>query len=44
MGFISLIAAETILLIYMQNMAGFSSFESGLMILPGALLMGLCHR
>lgn len=40
-GFIGLIAAETILPIYMQNMAGFSSFESGLMILPGALLMGI---
>ncbi|CDQ40794.1 MDR family MFS transporter [Virgibacillus salexigens] len=40
-GFIGLISAETILPIYMQNMAGFSAFESGLMILPGALLMGI---
>lgn len=40
-GFIGLIAAETILPIYMQNMAGYSAFESGLMILPGALLMGI---
>ncbi|RFA32466.1 MFS transporter [Virgibacillus dokdonensis] len=40
-GFIGLISAETILPIYMQNMAGFTPFESGLMILPGALLMGI---
>lgn len=35
-----LIAAETLLPIYMQLMAGFTALESGLMILPGALLMG----
>ncbi|MGM8365768.1 MDR family MFS transporter [Virgibacillus sp. W0181] len=40
-AFLSLIAAETILPIYMQTMAGFTAFESGLMILPGALVMGL---
>ncbi|NBJ69066.1 MULTISPECIES: MDR family MFS transporter [Clostridia] len=40
-GFIGLISAETILPIYMQNMAGFTPFESGMMILPGALLMGI---
>src|SRR5699024_11202036 len=39
--FMMLIAAETILPIYMQVMAGFSAFESGLVILPGALLMGV---
>ncbi|WP_029266842.1 DHA2 family efflux MFS transporter permease subunit [Virgibacillus alimentarius] len=39
-AFVSLIGAETILPIYMQNMAGFTAFESGLMILPGALVMG----
>ncbi len=39
-AFIGLISAETILPIYMQNMAGFTALESGLMILPGALLMG----
>ncbi len=39
--FTTLIAAETILPIYMQLMAGFSAMESGLAILPGALLMGL---
>lgn len=38
--FIGLIGAETILPIYMQNMAGFSALESGMMIMPGALLMG----
>lgn len=40
-AFMMLIAAETILPIYMQVMADFSAFESGLVILPGALLMGL---
>lgn len=39
--FVGLIGAETILPIYMQNMAGFSAIESGIMILPGALLMGI---
>lgn len=40
-AFTMLIAAETILPIYMQLMAGFSALESGLMILPGAMLMGI---
>jgi len=39
-AFMMLISAETILPLYMQLMAGFTPFESGLMILPGALLMG----
>jgi len=39
-AFTMLIAAETILPIYMQTMAGFTAFESGIMILPGALIMG----
>src|SRR5690625_3682205 len=39
--FTMLIASETILPIYMQLMADFTAFESGLMILPGALIMGL---
>ncbi|MFD2630204.1 DHA2 family efflux MFS transporter permease subunit [Oceanobacillus kapialis] len=39
-AFIGLIGAETILPIYMQNMAGFSALNSGMMILPGALIMG----
>lgn len=40
-AFMMLIAAETILPIYMQLMAGFTALESGIMILPGALIMGL---
>lgn len=40
-AFTALIAAETILPIYMQLMAGFSALESGFMILPGSILMGL---
>ena len=39
-AFTMLIAAETILPIYMQIMAGFSALESGIMILPGSLAMG----
>ncbi|WP_404451578.1 MDR family MFS transporter [Virgibacillus necropolis] len=39
-AFIGLIGAETMLPIYMQNMAGFTAIESGIMIMPGALLMG----
>ncbi|MCQ6274811.1 multidrug efflux MFS transporter [Bacillus sp. V3B] len=38
--FIGLIGSETILPIYMQNYVGFSALESGMMIMPGALLMG----
>lgn len=40
-AFISLIGAATILPIYMQNMHHFTAFQTGLMILPGALLMGI---
>ncbi|MEI3612571.1 MDR family MFS transporter [Pseudogracilibacillus sp. SO30301A] len=40
-AFTMLIASETILPIYMQLMAGFTALESGLMILPGALIMGI---
>src|SRR5690625_5006615 len=39
-AFLGLIAAETILPIYMQIMAGYTSFESGMVIFPGALLSG----
>ncbi|GGM33634.1 putative MFS-type transporter YcnB [Paraliobacillus quinghaiensis] len=39
--FVGLIGSETILPIYMQNYAGFTALESGLMIMPGAILMGL---
>ncbi|SDK28789.1 MDR family MFS transporter [Sediminibacillus albus] len=38
--FMSLIGSETILPIYMQNMMDYSALESGVMIMPGALLMG----
>src|SRR5699024_542896 len=40
-AFMGLIGAETLLPIYMQNMAGYTALESGLMILPGALVMVL---
>lgn len=39
-AFISLISAATILPIYMQDMNSFTALETGLMILPGAVLMG----
>lgn len=39
-AFMMLIAAETILPIYMQMMAGYTALESGMMMLPGALIMG----
>ncbi len=41
--FISMIGSATILPIYMQNMHGFSALESGLMLLPGAIIMGLMN-
>ncbi|SES67200.1 drug resistance transporter, EmrB/QacA subfamily [Oceanobacillus limi] len=40
-AFLGLIAAETILPIYMQNMAGYTPLDTGLVLMPGALLMGL---
>nr|WP_246187640.1 MDR family MFS transporter [Ornithinibacillus caprae] len=40
-AFLGLISAETILPIYMQNMAGYSPLDTGLVLFPGALLMGL---
>ncbi|MFZ4452384.1 MDR family MFS transporter [Salibacterium aidingense] len=39
--FMAMIGAATILPIYMQNFRDFSATESGLMMLPGALLMGM---
>ncbi|MDL4841137.1 MDR family MFS transporter [Aquibacillus rhizosphaerae] len=39
--FMGLIGSETILPIYMQRMAGFTPLESGIMIMPGAILMGI---
>lgn len=41
--FISMIGSATILPIYMQNMHGFTALESGLMLLPGAIIMGLMN-
>ncbi|MCT2535139.1 multidrug efflux MFS transporter [Aquibacillus koreensis] len=41
--FISMIGGATILPIYMQNMHDFTALESGLMLLPGAILMGIMN-
>ncbi|MFC0232124.1 MDR family MFS transporter [Bhargavaea ullalensis] len=41
--FSSMIAATVILPIYMQTMHGFTAFQSGLMLLPGAAIMGLMN-
>ncbi|MBM7651022.1 MDR family MFS transporter [Neobacillus cucumis] len=40
-SFMGLIGAETIIPLFMQNMRGFSAFEAGLALLPGALISGL---
>ncbi len=40
-GFMGLIGVETIIPLYMQNMRNFTAMESGLAILPGALVMGI---
>ncbi|MFD0824835.1 MDR family MFS transporter [Neobacillus sp. M.A.Huq-85] len=39
-SFMGLIGAETIIPLFMQNMRGFSAFEAGLALLPGALVSG----
>ncbi|MCK1975982.1 multidrug efflux MFS transporter [Jeotgalicoccus huakuii] len=39
--FMSMIGGAVILPIYMQTMLGFSAMESGMMLLPGALIMGI---
>lgn len=41
--FIAMIGGAVVLPIFMQNMLGFTAFESGLMLLPGALLMGVMN-
>lgn len=41
--FISMMGSATILPIYMQNMHSFTAFESGLMLLPGAIVMGVMN-
>src|SRR5699024_5215441 len=38
--FIAMIGAAVVLPLYMQNMLGFTAFESGLALLPGAVIMG----
>ncbi|GAA3321362.1 hypothetical protein GCM10020331_036860 [Ectobacillus funiculus] len=41
MPFSSAIGAEMLLPIYMQSTRGTSAFESGLLLLPGAIAMGI---
>ncbi|WP_101843581.1 MDR family MFS transporter [Halobacillus sp. Marseille-P3879] len=41
--FIALIGGATVLPLLMQNMLGFTALESGLMLLPGALVMGFMN-
>ncbi|ARK23848.1 MFS transporter [Sporosarcina sp. P37] len=39
----SMIATTVILPLFMQTMLGFSAFHSGLMLLPGAIIMGIMN-
>lgn len=41
--FASMIGSSVILPLYMQTMLGFNAFHSGLMLLPGAIIMGLMN-
>src|SRR5690625_4393956 len=41
--FVSMIGTAVILPLYMQNMLDFSAFHSGLVLLPGALIMGFMN-
>ncbi|WP_210468048.1 MDR family MFS transporter [Sporosarcina sp. 6E9] len=41
--FASMIATTVILPIFMQNLLGFNAFHSGLMLLPGAVVMGIMN-
>src|SRR5690625_410575 len=41
--FVSMIGTAVILPLYMQNMLHFSAFHSGLVLLPGALIMGFMN-
>lgn len=41
--FMAMIGSAVVLPLFMQNMLGFSAFQSGLALLPGALLMGLMN-
>ncbi|MFP3442569.1 MFS transporter, partial [Pantoea sp. SIMBA_133] len=38
MMFLGLIGSETLIPLYMQNMRDFTAFESGLVLLPGAVI------
>lgn len=40
-GFMGLIGSETLIPLYMQNMRSFTAMQSGLAILPGALVTGM---
>ncbi|RLL44912.1 DHA2 family efflux MFS transporter permease subunit [Oceanobacillus piezotolerans] len=41
--FMAMIGAAVVLPLYMQNMLGFTAFESGLALLPGAILQGIMN-
>ncbi|WP_100011294.1 MDR family MFS transporter [Lentibacillus sediminis] len=41
--FLAMIGAAIVLPLYMQNMLGFSAVESGLALLPGAVVMGVMN-
>jgi len=41
--FAAMIGTNVILPLYMQNMIGFTALESGLVLLPGAIVMGLMN-
>lgn len=41
--FIAMIGTAVILPLYMQNMLGFTALQSGLVLLPGAIIMGLMN-
>lgn len=42
-AFVSMIGTAVILPLFMQNMLGFSAFDSGLALLPGAIIMGIMN-
>ena len=37
----AMFAAMILLPIYLQNIRGYTAFQSGLMLLPGAIIMGI---
>ncbi|MFC2946989.1 MDR family MFS transporter [Virgibacillus sediminis] len=41
--FMAMIGAAVVLPLYVQSMLGYTAFESGLMLMPGAILMGLMN-